>query len=436
VSGSARLDLVLLVAGLVLLTAGLGISQAAAAADDLRTLVLELAIIVTAAMLGGDVARRIGQPPVLGEVLAGILLGNVPGLERLHVLGADPYIDILARIGMLLLLFEVGLDLSVRDFLVVGVSPIVVALIGTAASIALGSGAAVLMLPGAPIAAHLFFGAAISATSVGITARVLQDMGASRAGEAKVIIGAAIVDDVLALVVLSILTGWIAAGQSGESLGAVPVMALVAKSLGFLTVAIVLGVRLAPAWFRNAARLRTKGALLAVGLCFCFFLSWAAGAIGLAPLVGAFAAGLVLEETHFEVFAQRGEPTLGELVRPITSFLVPVFFVLVGFRTNVRPLAHPSMLGFPLVLTLAAVAGKFCCAFGVLVPGARKVTVAAGMIPRGEVTLVFAALGAALQLQGGPLLDERGYTAIVAVVILTTLLTPPLLKWSINSTAG
>jgi Kef-type K+ transport system membrane component KefB len=369
-------------------------------------------------------------------LLAGMLLGNLPGLARLQFLGADPYLDILSRVGMLLLLFEVGLDLSVRDLFEVGSSSLLVAVIGTAASLAIGTGATALLMPGASLASHIFLGAAITATSVGITARVLKDIGASRSSEAKIILGAAVVDDVLALVVLGGVAAWVGAGQSGAVFRPVSMVALVLKTLGFLILAIVLGMRLTPIWFRQAARLRTGGVLLGVGLCFCFFLSWAASAIGLAALVGAFAAGLVLEDTHSEVFVQRGERSLGELLQPMTSFLVPIFFVLVGFRANIGALWHPAALALALGLSVAAVAGKLACAIGVVDRGARRLAVAAGMIPRGEVTLVFAALGSTLQSGLMPFLDERGYAALVAVVILTTLVTPVALKWSMAPSRG
>jgi Na+:H+ antiporter len=422
---------VVLVAAALLLAGGLTLSRGAPGAfDELGWLALGLAIIVTAAVLGGNLAAYIGQPAVLGELLAGVVLGNLAGLEGLQFLGADPYLDILSRVGMLLLLFEVGVDLSVRDLVAVGPSALLVALIGTASSLVIGAGTATVLMPGTPTATHVFIGGAITATSVGITARVLKDMGASRSGEAKVILGAAVVDDVLALVVLGAVTAWVGAGPS--DVRATSIVALVMKTIGFLVLVIVLGIRLTPAWFRHAGRLRTGGALLAMGLCFCFFLSWAASAIGLAALVGAFAAGLVLEDAHSEVFVQRGERPLGELLQPMTSFLVPVFFVLVGFRTNVAALGRPALLAFAVALTIAAVTGKLACAIGVVNRGIRKFPVAVGMIPRGEVTLVFAALGSALRFGQAPLLDERGYTAIVTVVILTTLVTPPALKWSMG----
>jgi len=403
--------------------------------DELGWLALGLAIIVAAALLGGHLAAYIGQPAVMGELLAGILLGNLPGLERLHFLGADPYLDILSRIGMLLLLFEVGLDLSVRDLLEVGPSSLLVAVIGTAASLAFGTVTAAALLPGMPVASHVFLGAAITATSVGITARVLKDLRASRSGEAKTILGAAVADDVLALVVLGAVAAWVGAGV-GTTPRATVIIALVLKTAGFIVLAIALGTRFTPIWFRQAARLRTGGALLAVGLCFCFLLSWAASAIGLAALVGAFAAGLVLEDSHSEIFVQRGERSLGELLQPMTTFLVPVFFVLVGFRTNLTALGHAASLTMALALSVAAVAGKLSCALGVLDPSVNRLTVAAGMIPRGEVTLVFAALGSALKFGQAPILDDRGYTALVTVVIVTTLVAPPALKWSSARQAG
>ena len=311
--------------------------------DELGRLALGLAIIVTAAQLGGHLAVRIGQPAVLGELMAGIVLGNLAGLGTLQFVGADPYLDILSRVGMLLLLFEVGLDLSVRGLFAVGPSSLFVAVIGTVSSMALGAGAAAVLMPDAPPATDVFLGAAITATSVGITARVLKDMRASRSDEANIKVGAAVIDDVLALVVLGAATEWVQAGQGAVDFHPTSIIALVMKTIGFLGLAIVLGTWLTPSWFRHAARLQTGGALLAVGLCFCFFLSWAASAIGLAALVGAFTARLILEDTHSEMFVQRGERPLGELLQPMTSFLVPVFFVLVGFHTNLAAPGRPTL---------------------------------------------------------------------------------------------
>jgi Kef-type K+ transport system membrane component KefB len=428
---SSVLQAGLIAAALILIGAGVVLSRAIVAPmDELGWLAFGLSIVVTAALLGGHLATRAGQPAVLGELVVGMALGNMPGLARLHFIAADPFLDILSRVGMLLLLFEVGLDLSVRDLFSVGASALLVAVIGTLASLAAGTGTASLLMPDGPLVVKVFLGAAITATSVGITARVLRDLGKSRSGEAKVILGAAVVDDVLALVVLGAMTSWAGAGQGSEAARAAPILALVTKTVGFLTLALLVGLKLTPAWFRRAAAIQTKGALLAVGLCFCFFLSWAASAMGLAALVGAFAAGLVLEDTHSELFVRRGERSLGELLQPMTSFLVPVFFVLVGFRTHLGVLLNPAFAALSIGLTIAAVAGKLACAGGVVAGSVRRLAVAIGMIPRGEVTLVFAALGSALRIGPLPLLDDRGYTALVTVVILTTLVTPPALKWT------
>jgi Kef-type K+ transport system membrane component KefB len=161
-------------------------------------------------------------------------------------------------------------------------------------------------------------------------------------------------------------------------------------------------------------------------------LSWAAAAIGLAPLVGAFAAGLVLEDAHSAMFVQRGERPLGELLQPMTGFLVPVFFVIVGVRADVSALMQPAVLLAVLALGAAAVIGKLCCVAGVLDREVDRLTVATGMIPRGEVSLVFAALGSTLMIAGAPVLDSRGYATIVAVVVVTTLVTPTALKASVR----
>jgi Na+:H+ antiporter len=430
----STIHLALVAVGVSLLVAGLAISHGGSL-DELGRLALGLALVMAAAIFGGHVATRLGQPAVLGELIAGMLVGNLPGLDALRYLGTDSYLDILAQVGMVLLLFEVGLGLSVRDLSAVGASSFVVAMLGTAASIGLGFLVGQFLLPAAPVAAHVFLGAALAATSVGITARVLRDMNASRAREAKIILGAAVVDDVLALVLLGAVTAWVAPAAAGSNAGGA-IAGLALKTVGFLVLSVSLGTWLTPGWFRQAARLRTPGALLAVGLCFCFALAWAANAVGLAPLVGAFAAGLVLEERHSELFVERGELSLSELLQPMISFLVPVFFVLVGIRTNVALLAHPALLTLALALAGAAIAGKLACAAGVFSAGARRLTGAIGMVPRGEVTLVFAALGSTLRVGDVPLLDQRGYASLVAVVVLTTLITPPALKWSLARQAN
>jgi Kef-type K+ transport system membrane component KefB len=396
-------------------------------------LALLLALVLVAAKLGGEVAVRLKQPAVLGELLAGIALGSLPqGL--FHELQSNSAIDILSRLGLLILMFEVGLECTVRGVLAVGASAAAVAVLGTLGSLTMGWLSAGLFLPGSGVEVHVFLGAAITATSVGITARVLKDLRRMQSLEARTILGAAILDDIMALVLLSLVSGWVVHHGTGTST-AVPLLVMLSKTLGFLAVAIILGSYGTPRIFAFVAALRTSGALLAAGLAFCFLLSWAAQAMGLAPLVGAFAAGLVLEDLHSARFVARGERSLSQLMEPISGFLVPIFFVLMGIRADLGALAQPGTLMLILGLTVAAIAGKLLCALGAN-RGVDRLAVAAGMMPRGEVTLIFAALGRTLYVNGAPIIDGARYSALVAVVILTTVFTPWALKHSLLRKTG
>lgn len=385
-----------------------------------------LAVVLIAAKVGGEVAARLRQPPVLGELVAGLVIGALPWAP-LRDLGSDPTVDMLSQLGVLILLFEVGLESTVRDVLRVGKAALAVATLGTIGSFVAGFGIAALVIPQGSIALRAFLGASLTATSVGITARVFKDLGRTRTGEARIILGAAVLDDIMGLVVLALVSGWISGGRAGLP----ALLWLTGKTLGFLAVAIFAGVRLTPWLFNSAARLRTGGALLAVGLAFCFLLAWAAGAMGLAPLIGAFAAGLVLEELHSAAFVARGERSLSELIAPISGFLVPIFFVLMGVRADVRTFLHGGTVLLWLALVLAAFVGKLACALGTG-KGVDRMAVAFGMAPRGEVTLIYASLGLTLVSGGERLIDAHSYSALVGVVLLTTILTPALLKWRLG----
>jgi Kef-type K+ transport system membrane component KefB len=406
----------------------------AAGEDPSARVVLALALVLVAAKLGGEAAVRLRQPAVLGELLAGVALGNLDllGIGLLEPLKSDPVLDVLARLGVLVLLFEVGLESTVRQMLQVGLSAAAVAVLGVIAPFTLGWGVGAVLVPEAGPLVHAFLGATLCATSVGITARVLQDLGRSRTPEARIILGAAVIDDVLGLVVLAVVSGIIGAVGSGREMSYGAAAAIVVKAAVFLVGALALGVWLAPRVFRGAAQLRTKGVLLALGLASCFAMAWAADAIGLAAIVGAFAAGLVLDELHYREFTGRGEYGLEELVKPIVEFLAPIFFVLMGMRTHLASFADARVLALALALTLVAIAGKQACSLGVLGGTADRLTVGIGMIPRGEVGLIFANLGLSLQIAGKPVLDEATYAAVVLVVIATTLVTPPALRWSLG----
>jgi Kef-type K+ transport system membrane component KefB len=224
----------------------------------------------------------------------------------------------------------------------------------------------------------------------------------------------------------------IAAAGSGTTSSYADIVFTLLKAAGFLVAALFLGVRLAPRLFGVASKLRTRGVLLGLGLSLCFVLSWLANVIGLAPIVGAFAAGLLLEETHYREFVDRGERSLEDLIHPIASFLAPIFFVLMGMHTDLRSLVRPEVLGLGAALTVAAIVGKQACSLGVLRKGTDRLSVGIGMIPRGEVGLIFANIGLALSIHGQPIIDRSTFSAVVMMVIVTTVITPPALKWSFS----
>ena len=407
------------------------LAAGSAQGDPAAGLVLSLALILLVAKLGGDFAARIGQPAVLGELLGGILLGNVPlfGHSLMERLKTDPTLDMLGRIGALILLFEVGLESTVAQMLRVGLSSLLVATIGVIGPFILGYGVAAWLLPGSSAYEHAFIGTVLCATSVGITARVFKDLGKVQTPEARIVLGAAVIDDVLGLLVLAVVAAIATAADEGQALSGVGIGVTVAKAVVFVVGAIAAGMLLSPRLFRLAAKLRARGVLVAVGLAFCFVLAWLADEVGLAPIVGAFAAGLVLEEVHSREFTGRGERALDQLIEPISHFLVPIFFVLMGVRTDLIALAQPHILGLAAAITLAAIVGKQICGLAVLEKGLDRVFVGLAMIPRGEVGLVVASIGQQLSVRGEPMIDAATFSAVVIMVMVTTLLTPPLLKW-------
>lgn len=391
---------------------------------------LALVLILAVAKLGGETAERLGQPAVLGELIAGVLIGNLTlvGYTGLEFIGSNEVVAMLAELGVILLLFEVGLESNVREMLSVGTSSFLVAILGVVAPFFLGWGVSSWMLPEQETLVHLFIGATLCATSVGITARVLTDLGKIQARESKIILGAAVIDDVMGLVILAVVSGVITAANAGSTMEANDVVIIVAKATVFLFGAIILGGWLSPHLFRLASRMRIKAMLLTVALIFCFGLSYLAAAIGLAPIVGAFAAGLILDDVHYRDFTARGEHHLEELLHPLTVLLVPVFFVLMGIGVDLSTFGETTVLGFAFALTLAAIVGKMICGLGVVESGLDRISVAVGMVPRGEVGLIFAGIGASLMLHGHAVIEPHIYSAVVIMVILTTLATPPTLK--------
>jgi len=409
-------------------------SAAASHGDTLAPVLLALAVILAAAKLGGDAAERIGQPALLGELVVGVLVGNLSlvGIDWFQFITANTTIGVIAQLGAVILLFEVGLESTVRDMMQVGLRSLVVAVLGVVTPWALGWWVGALLLPETSVYVHAFLGAALTATSIGITARILKDLGHAQSPEARIILGAAVIDDVLGLVVLAAVAAVIAAADSGTALSYGLLALVLGKALVFLFGSLSLGVVFSPRLFSFASKLRGSGVLLATALVFCFTLAWLASVIGLAPIVGAYAAGLILEDLHYRDFAAKEERSLEDLVRPISSFLVPVFFVLMGMRVDLSAFMRPEILGLAAVLTLAAVVGKQLCGLGALGAKLDWLSIGIGMIPRGEVGLIFASIGLTLVVHGEHIIDAATYSAVVIMVMVTTLITPPALKWSLG----
>jgi len=403
---------------------------------ELLSVLEALALILIGARLGGALFERFGQSPVLGELLAGVVIGNLglAGYHGLDPLREQPGLDLLAQIGVLFLLFRVGVETEIAKMMAVGASAFLVAVLGVIAPMVLGFFCSRAFFPTHDPLTHWFVGATLCATSVGITARVLSDLGRTDSTEGRIILGAAVIDDVLGLIVLAVVAGVIASADRGRAFDPHTVLWIVAKAALFLGAAIGIGRWVSRRTFALAARLGGEGVLLSVALAFCFALAWVAGRVGLAPIVGAFAAGLIIEEAHYRDLLARDAKRrdLPELLAPISSFLVPVFFVLMGMRVDLAAFGAPGVAGFAAVLTLAAVIGKQACSLGVLERGADRLAVGLGMIPRGEVGLIFAGIGSTLTIGGERVIDGQVFSAVVIMVALTTLVTPPLLVWKLR----
>lgn len=402
-------------------------------ADAVPIVLLALAFAIVCAKLAGALVERLGQPAVLGELIVGIAAGNATllGGPDLSGVASNETLTVMAELGAVLLLFHVGLESTPKDMLSVGARAGLVALIGVVTPMLLGFGVGAFLRPRDSWMLHAFLGAMLAATSVGITARVLKDADSLRTPFARIILGAAVIDDVLGLVVLAVISGIISATATGGTLSAAAIGAIVAKAIAFLVGALVVGSLVSPRLFRGALALGTRGVVLPLAIGLCFVSSYLALLAGLAPIVGAFAAGLVLEDVHFKDHASRGEPPLHESLEPLIALLVPVFFVRMGMLVDLRSFASSSVLGFAALLTAAAIVGKLAC--GLVAPkGVSGLTLGLGMMPRGEVGLIFAGIGAKLVLSGRPVVDTATYAAAVFMVVATTVLTPPLLLWSIK----
>lgn len=412
----------------------------------LASVLLSLVVIYFAAKIGGELCARVNLPSVLGELIGGVIVGvsalhlivfpeagvgpesplvgfvgGIAGLEPADFLqifrGESEVISILAELGVIILLFEIGLESDLKELIRVGPQAAVVAVIGVVVPFAAGT-AGLIGLFGIGTVPAVFAGAALTATSIGITAKVLAELQKLSSTEGQIIIGAAVLDDVLGIVILAVVASL---AKTGE-IEILNVVYLIAGAVVFLVGSILLGRLLSPYFVAMVEQMRTRGQVLISSLIFAFVLAYIAAAINLEAILGAFAAGLILAETPIH-------KELEEQISPIADMLVPIFFITVGAKTDIsvlNPLDPANRPGLIIAsfLVVVAIAGKVVTGFAVFgQPGINRLAVGIGMVPRGEVGLVFAGVGAA-----SGVLSESLDAAIIAMVIITTFMAPPLLR--------
>jgi Kef-type K+ transport system membrane component KefB len=379
-----------------------------------QVLLMLVAVLMSAKILG-EIAERFRQPAVLGELLAGVILGGSllgivqPEQEVVHVL---------AEIGVMLLLFEIGLETDLKRLLAVGPVAMTVACAGVILPFALGVLVARAFDLG--LVAALVAGAALTATSVGITARVLSDLGRLKDPEGQVVLGAAVIDDVLGLIILAVIARLV----SGGTVGMNDVLWSTGTAFGFLALSLVVAPVLIPRLFALLARIGREQTLPVMGLCLAFLLAVAAESAGSAMIVGAFTAGLVLQPTREAPAIRAGTVRLGQ-------FFVPIFFVAVGAAVDARAFGEPGVLMLGLSLLAVAIVGKVLAGYAPWWFRGRKLLVGVAMVPRGEVGLIFAQMG----LTAGAI-SVSNYSALMVTIMGTTFFTPPVLKALVQGSRG
>lgn len=417
-----------------------------------------LGILVVLAKIAGAIAERCKQVSVLGELLLGIALG-IPALLGFHLLDGmktNEFVLFVSELAVIVLLFQAGLESNLSEMKKVGIRAFLVACVGVVAPFVLGTWVvAPWLFPDASSNLAIFLGATMTATSVGITARVFKDLKISHTPSAKIVLGAAVFDDVIGLLILAVVNGMV---QSGHvSMGEVAIISL--KAFGFLAVSIVLGRIFAPKIGDILSRIQSGiGMKMALALAFAFGYAYIGSLFGLAPIVGAFAAGLLLDAVHFRRFAHPSytndiEASLGNsqdaaltenlrktmqhhrdhhvehLIEDFGQWFIPVFFVITGMSVDLNALANPKVLFAALVLTIAAVIGKIVSGFVAGKEADWKI-VGFGMVPRGEVGLIFASIGKATGV-----VNDAAFATLVVMIILTTFVTPIILPRLVKRTS-
>jgi Kef-type K+ transport system membrane component KefB len=413
----------------------------------LSAVLLSLVVIYLASKLGEEICKRIDLPPVLGQLIAGVIVGvsalnlivfpegglaasdsalmtilqgfnNLSPAALTYVFESQSeVISVLAEIGVIILLFEIGLESNLRQLKEVGIQATVVAFVGVVVPFAAGTAGLMAIFHVSAIPA-IFAGAALTATSIGITSKVLSELGQLKSKEGQIIVGAAVIDDVLGIIVLAVVASL---AKTGE-IDVFNVVYLIVGATAFLLGSVLLGGVFNQTFTKIVERLETRGSVIIPAFIFAFFMAFIGNAIHLEAILGAFAAGLVLDETD-------ASNELDELIKPVADILVPIFFVTVGARADLRVL-NPAVpenragLLIAVFLILVAIIGKIVTGWAVFgQPNINRWAIGVGMIPRGEVGLVFAGIGSASGVLSKPL-----EVSIIIMVIVTTFLAPPFLR--------
>jgi len=444
--------------------------------DVIAPVILGTTTILFFAVLGRFIARRLGQPSVLGELLMGVListLGYMLSIDFIEVLregsavfdiighllnglsiqqAADavqlngeyvghlveilrgPHgenylkvaqtVDIFSRYGVIFMLFLVGLETSISDLRRVGRESLLVAILGVAAPFALGFVTTAVLLPDVTLETDMFLAATLVATSVGITVRVLQDLNKHHTASARIILGAAIIDDVLGLIMLAVVSGIVVSGYFDF----LHMMQIIGLSVLFFMIAFYLGPKFLNGVIRLVYHLDLVEAKMFVSFLFVMLLAWIANLFGLATIIGAFTAGVILHDGYFRHWGNAGQHSLSikDLIAPLETILAPIFFVLMGIQVKLEMFLDWNVVLVALLLIVVAIVGKLLSGLGAG-KQCNRIAIGIGMMPRGEVGLIFAALGKSL----GVISDDL-FSSVVIMIVVTTLITPPLLTMFIK----
>ncbi|MDH4222693.1 MAG: cation:proton antiporter [candidate division Zixibacteria bacterium] len=375
--------------------------------ENITQLLFTLFLIYSSAKLLGEIFERFKQSAVIGEILAGVILGP----QVLNLIGTSEIFPVLAEIGVIILLFNVGLHTKVEEIMRVGKSSLVVAVLGVVFPFVLGY--LYTLIIDHTTTEAMFIGAAMVATSVGITARVFADLGIIESRAARIILGAAVIDDVIGLIVLAIVTG-----LDKGTLSLVKIGLITLEAAAFIVFLIIVGRRIVHRVLPRVSKFRTKDAVFSLAILFCLLLSAVASYIDLAAIVGAFLAGMILSGLNLEF-------NLSVKTESLYNFLVPFFFVILGTWIDLSIFSQPQLLWAALIITIFAVSGKLLgCGLGALNLGSKEALIVGfGMVPRGEVGMIIASIG----LRMGAITSDL-YTVIIFMVMATTLMTPPILR--------